>query len=129
MNNQTSELLNQLATKLGTTTQYLWSVLLKQAPISALTTLMYLVIIIVGGFILYGANKRFSKQHKDTTRDYERTTCDYEEHEHLGVVMVISLIIWAIAFLVVFLSLSDIINGFFNPEYWALHQILSSVKN
>lgn len=41
MNEQTVKLVEQLAQKLGTTTEYLWNVLIKQAPISAAIDMIY----------------------------------------------------------------------------------------
>lgn len=45
MNEQTIQALAALAVKLGTTTEYLWSVLVKQAPIYGLTQLAMLLAI------------------------------------------------------------------------------------
>lgn len=39
MEEKTIKLIEQLAQKLGTTTEYLWAVLLKQAPIDATVVL------------------------------------------------------------------------------------------
>lgn len=44
MNEGTERLLTQLAEKLGTTTEYLWAVLLKQAPIDAIGQLVSIVL-------------------------------------------------------------------------------------
>ena len=121
MNDQTAKLLEQLAQKLGTTASYLWSVLLKQAFINAITDLLYLVLTIIGGFLLCKLHKHFS---------LENDNCDniYYDNDYLGIVMAIAAIIWGAIAIVCFFSIGNIINGFFNPEYWALDRILSSIK-
>jgi len=128
MNNQTNVLLQQLANKLGTTTEYLWAILLKQAAVDATTTLCYFIFIVFGGVLLYKLNKKFMRRYQDPNYSSNQT-CDYEEYEPLGFVMFISTCIWAIMFIVIFFSLSDIVNGYFNPEYWALDKVLSTLKS
>jgi hypothetical protein len=122
MNEQTTKLVEQLAIKLGTTADYLWSVLLKQAPISALTDLIYFMLISIGGIILFKTHKSFSKPGEDTWEN------KYDKSDGLVVAMGVIAVIWVLLFIVAFLSLGNVINGFFNPEYWALNQILSNLK-
>jgi len=122
MNEQTTKLVEQLAIKLGTTADYLWSVLLKQAQISALTDLIYFILISIGGIILFKAHKSFSKKGEGIY------TNKYDKSEYFGIVMVIITTIWVILFFIAFFSLGNVINGFFNPEYWALNEILSNLK-
>jgi len=105
-------ILEKLAEKLGTTTQYLWGVLIKQAPVAAVTELIYLILVVLGGIILYKIHKRLS----------------YEEEESLIAPMAIATIIWGILFIVCFFSIGTIVTGFFNPEYWALDEIMSLIK-
>ncbi len=125
MNDNTTKLLEQLAAKLGTTTEYLWRVLLKQAPIEATTTLIQCIIVWIGGIVLYKLHKRFSK--KIQTGGYSENA--YDKHEvALILPMVIVAIVWGVMFLVTFFCMSDIIVGYFNPEYWALKEVLDSVK-
>ena len=52
MNDQTALLLKQLADKLGTTTEYLWAVLLKQAPITCTVQLTVIIITFIAGVLL-----------------------------------------------------------------------------
>lgn len=119
MNDQTLKLVEQLAQKLGTTAEYLWQVLLNQAAISAATDLIYLVLTIFAGFALYRLHKYLSKEPEGSSYSI------YEDEEELAVIpMVFVLIAWLVVFIVCFFSIGNIINGFFNPEYWALNQIL-----
>lgn len=119
MNEQTTKLIEQLAQKLGTTTEYLWTILLKQAHISASITLVYLVLIIIFGIILYKLHKYFLEkdEHGDTR---------YENGADLF--MIILLTFYLIMFIVCLICIPNIINGFFNPEYWALNEILNTLQ-
>lgn len=121
MNEQTAKLVEQLAQKLGTTTEYLWSVLLRQAPISALTDLIYFVLVCIGGVFILKAHKNFSKEN-------ERRDSKYYDNDALAPIMIVVVVIWTVLFLAAFFSIGNIVNGFFNPEYWALDEILSSLK-
>jgi len=108
--------LEQLAVKLGTTTEYLWSVLISQAKISAITDLIYIVLNIIIGIMLYKLHINLSK--RDLYDEYE---------EPLIAVMVIGALVWCVIFLINFFSIGGIINGFFNPEYWALQKVLDVI--
>jgi len=115
-------MLEKLAEKLGTTTEYLWGVLLKQAPITAVTELVYLILVVLCGITLYKIHKRLSKKVDGNNSIY------YESEELVIVPMVIATIIWAILFIICFLSIGSIVTGFLNPEYWALDEIMSLIK-
>jgi len=123
MNEQTTKLIEQLAQKLGTTTEYLWTVLLKQAPISAMIDLMYLFIVTIMGIGLYKLHKYFTKE------TGERKESLYEDNSELVIpVMVVLIVIWVICFIACFFSIGNIISGFFNPEYWALEKVLNIIN-
>lgn len=119
MNEKTTELIEQLAQKLGTTTEYLWGVLINQASISAITDLIYIVMSVVVGVVLFKLHRRFSKED-------EKGNCVYEEDFFIGAMMFLTAI-WGIVFLVSIFSIGNIINGFFNPEYWALNKVLNLI--
>lgn len=121
MNQQTAELLEKLATKLGTTSEYLWKVLIKQAPISATTTLFQTLLVVAFGVVLYKLHKRFSEP-KDK---YENSL--YEDSSNLQLVMGVLTFIFVILAITSFFFIEDVINGYFNPEYWALDRILHSL--
>jgi hypothetical protein len=126
MNDNTAKLLEQLAAKFGTTTEYLWGVLLRQAPINSTINLIQITLVMLFGCFLYKTHKRLMK--KDGEGDYAETY--YEKYEAGAVMpMVIGAIVFAIFFLASFFCISDVINGYFNPEYWALDKILSSFSD
>lgn len=122
MNENVTKLLETLAQKLGTISEYLWRALLKQAPIAATITLIQITLIMLFGWSLYKIHKRLMK--KDANGDTL-----YYDHEELAVIpMVMGAFIFGIMFICAFCSIDDVINGYFNPEYWALRDILSSVE-
>lgn len=123
MNKETVQLLESLAKKLGTTAEYLWQVLLRQAPIYAATTLAQFIIIMVFGYVLLKFHLDFSKETLDK-HGYKETI--YEDNESTVWIMVVLGVLWVFLFLIVFCSLGDVVNGFFNPEYWALKQIINT---
>lgn len=109
-------LLSQLAEKLGTTTEYLWAVLIKQAGICIIQDCFFIVISIlfIIGYILYV--KYFIK-------NYQKLYDNDEEYGH-GVITVILGCIAIIAIFVIMVGVEEIITCVYNPEYWALNQIL-----
>jgi len=123
MNDQTTKLIEQLAQKLGTTAEYLWTILIKQAAISAWVDMIYFVMIIIMGVILFKTHKYLSKE---TSTNYSV----YESDAGLIVVpvMIVLTITWIVIFIVCFFSLGNVFNGVFNPEYWALQEVLNAIK-
>ncbi len=122
MNNQTAELLKTLAGKLGTTSELLWNILLKQAHISATIQLLQTILVILFALILYKKHLKFSKE-------TEKDNSIYYNNEGIVICMIISSIICGILLIVVFICLSDIFNGYFNPQYWALEKILDTMRS
>lgn len=120
--NELTQLLQQLAEKLGTTTEYLWSVLIQQAPISAATTLLQIIIIVIAGFFLYKLHRKFSKKSEAGRSMY------WDHEEALEAPMIIAAIIWVIFCIILFFHINNMITGFLNPEYWALKEILDTIK-
>jgi hypothetical protein len=114
-------LLEKLAEKLGTTTDYLWGVLIKQAPITATVKLVYLALVIIGGIALY-------KIHKRLCREVDGCNGYFEFGELAMAPMVVATIIWAVLFIICFFQIGTIVTGFFNPEYWALDEVMSLIK-
>ena len=115
MNENTTKLIEQLATKLGTTSEYLWSVLLKQAWISSITDLVLYFIFICFFVFSY-------KYTKHTFNDNNKRE-DYQ--------VAVTVISWVVSVILVVIMLSCIentVSALFNPEYWALNKVLSSLK-
>lgn len=108
-------LLEQLALKLGTTTEYLWGVMLKQAPIEGFVWVAQFCAMLVGIFGLYRLTKYLAKQ-------------DSWDEPHIVVPVIFAWIVMGMFFLFIFLSVSTIVACFLNPEYWALEQILDKLN-
>ena len=126
MNEQTLKLIEQLAQKLGTTSEYLWSILLKQAPIEATTLLCQTVFVVIYGIFIWETHKYLSE--KVNNGKYIETR--YEEYEEKAVLpMAVAVFIFMICFIACFFCFGNIINGYFNPEYWALEKILNAAKH
>lgn len=117
MNDNTAKLLEQLAAKLGTTTEYLWGILLKQAPISATVQLVQTILIILAAVWLF-------KRHKKNLKS------DYYDSDELETVvpMVLGALVLLILLIAALLCIETIFYGYFNPEYWALDKLLPKGK-
>jgi tellurite resistance protein TehA-like permease len=116
MNEQTAKLIEELANKLGTTAEHLWGVLIRQAPITATTDLLLLVAACIGLIII-------ARVLPKVVRKFE------EGDEGIGDLFIIiaSIIFGILCLIILVLSLCELgttLSGFFNPEYWALKQIL-----
>lgn len=127
MNENTAKLLEQLANKMGTTSEYLWNILLRQASIDATITLIQYALLAIAGIALYKIHLRLSKPIKSDT--YGSDWDSYSDNDFYGVIMVASLIVYSILIIAAFFCVGSVINGYFNPEYWALDRLLDAVKS
>ena len=114
--------LQQLAAKLGTTVEMLWGVLLKQAPIAATINLIGCIAFTgLTVFITYFVKRRTTKPPR--TEDDSYPHADWEdEGAFIAWVVTAGLIIATVVFVGV--NAQNIVAGFFNPQYWALTQIM-----
>jgi len=116
MNPETIQLVNQLASKLGTTTEHLWAVLVRQAPIDSIIDLCLYVVF---GVIFYACFKSM-KKYVSSAHGYNTATP----------IAIAGVAILGVIFLVLFISsIQECVDGFFNPEYSAIHQIIDSLKS
>jgi hypothetical protein len=120
VNDNAVALLDKLAAKLGITAQYLWGVLLKQAPVYATTNLIEYAVTIFAFFLLIRYRKAVNKVLREALEG---------DLDILGVllciVFVISAVGWIISCLV---SFDSTITAIVNPEYWALDRLLTAIK-
>jgi len=115
--------LTELATKLGVTTEYLWGVLLKQAPISGGIDIMVMCAWVSA---IYMWAKYVQRK---TERPAVTTDCQYphaEWNDEMGVFLAWGSVGLAaiLAATIIGCNLSISIAAFVNPEYWALKQII-----
>lgn len=122
MNEQTTKLIEQLANKLGTTSEYLWEILVKQAPIQAGITVVEIIAIVILGNLLWKAHKKMSEKIEGGSYLYDNL---YEKNMGIATAMIVLTLIWCLCVIGLLFSLDSIIYGIFNPEYWALKQVLN----
>jgi len=65
MDEKTAQMLEKLAQKLGTTSEYLWGVLLKQAPIAAIIELIGILLCVIFGVFIWRVHKKLMKKESD----------------------------------------------------------------
>ena len=109
MKEEILNMLKTLAEKLGTTTEYLWATLVHQAYIAAIQEIVFLLITIVFSFILFKCIKRVQMNGENALYITQ---------------LILAAFIVLIFLIVSIIDLSDLFNGFFNPEYWALQQLI-----
>jgi len=115
-----TQLLEGLAEKLGTTTKYLWEVLIKQARIDFISTTIQYLLLAIAVFVWINLFRYCLKNHKKIYEDDKEMVWGIS----LGITSVILFILTMIAFFYINTYLASILN----PEYWALQQILYTVK-
>jgi hypothetical protein len=130
MNENTQQLLEKLAEKLGTTTEYLWQILLNQAKYDVIISFIQMtfmaVFIIATVKIHFKLAKEIPKDPNDKWSRYESLYDKYEEAAIIPMFFAgIIVIIMVICFLAGF---NDLMSAIFNPEYWALNKILNHIN-
>lgn len=130
MNESQTQLLQQLADKLGTTTEYLWGVLLRQAPIDAITTLVAICILLGAAIMVTFVTIKNSVDQRDAEGRFVKSAKwnDKEGLQFSCAAAAVSAFLWVFALVGFLAGISDVVNGFVNPEYWALKEVLSYVK-
>ena len=126
MNEQTVRLIEDLASKLGTTSEYLWSVLIRQAPIDSITSIIQIICVIIFGVVLVKLHLKFSVRDTQNHGIYSATI--YDRNMGVTIIMYISACIFVILSIALFFQIHSIVAGLINPEYWALEEIIRSIK-
>jgi hypothetical protein len=115
--NELLPLLEGLALSLGTTVEHLWAVLLRQAPISAVTDLIqYGLIVWVAVF--------WTKITKTIVKKVNDRDLDDINYAWVGGGWLFIAIFVTAAFFSFPMSITKVIN----PEYWATMEILDSIN-
>lgn len=122
MNEQTNQLLRDLAEKLGTTSEYLWAALMRQAPISGTVNLLVIALWIIAMYWTYRLLIRKTKKPPISKSDpYPISEMDSDSAYWGWVAWWISAVLLAFT---VGCSMEMIVASLFNPEYWSLKQLL-----
>jgi hypothetical protein len=120
MNDNAVMLLDKIAEKLGVTASYLWAVMLKQAPVYATIQLVEYAVTILVIVLVFAYRKSLNK--------LVRGVFD-SDVDILGVIGCIIFAIVSVAWIIACLaSIGDTVTALVNPEYWALDQLLATIK-
>ena len=120
MNEHAAVVIQQMADKLGTTSQYLWSVLLKQAPVYVVISVIEAVIFCVFIYLYF----KFLPKMKALADDYSN-----DGAAMTAVICIIGgAILSGIFILAIFVMFESAVTALVNPEYWALDKLLSAIK-
>lgn len=117
MDDKTAVLIQSLAEKLGTTSEYLWGVLVKQAPISGMIDL---VVLSAWAAVLLVVFRLIQREVGSVTEGYDMTW--------KGMKLTIWWVAFGIYLMCFFICISSVITSIVNPEYWALKEILGAVR-
>jgi hypothetical protein len=120
MDPRTEALIRELADKLGTTGEHLWGVMVRQALISGLTSIVVCVALVT---VLYFAVTYF--QRKTTPQgdeEYAAWGGAFDDKRDLFILFLA--LLGAATAVTVILSAENIATALLNPEYWALKQLL-----
>ena len=118
--NELTTLLEKLALQLGTTVEYLWEVLIKQAHVFAIQYIVCWIILIIGSVLFYIFLKK-------TVEGYESDGWDETITWHIVPTVLLGVVVFVL--LVKNLVQTGIfITAIINPEYWALQEILGQNK-
>ena len=121
MNENTAKIIETLAAKLGTTSEYLWGILLRQAPVDATIGLLYIALSLTAAYLLWRAHVKMNKPQEDSSYS------EYDTNDFIVILMTIMATLVGIALIASIAYLPMILSGFFNPEYWALNKILEAI--
>lgn len=122
MNENELTLIDKLATKLGTTSEQMWNVLLAQANVRIVQESIFILATVIFCIALWRTHKKLSGNMPNQTHNY------YYESELKETLMKIAVIIGIAAILISIAGIMNIITCIFNPDYFALDQILSTLK-
>ena len=122
MDDKTLQALTTLAAKLGTTAEYLWGVLLRQAPITGAINLALMAAWVATAVFLIRLVRRKTTTPAKTDEDrypsaeWSGEGADFAWAGAVGFALLTALIVGC--------ALSGVVGALLNPEYWALKQIL-----
>ena len=110
------KILEKLSLKLGVTIEYLWEALLNQAFYSGMVDLFIFLIIIISIYGYYRWIKYIIPSWKKI------------DNENFDIIYTVGLVFGGVGLIIIIIDrLSNLyltLAAFFNPEYWALMQIL-----
>lgn len=118
MHKDTLELVDRLATKLGTTAEYLWRVLINQTRIELIKDAAWAIVALAYLLALIPLTRYLVRR---------KNEAGYDDDGWI-IAIVVSMFIAAVMVVVFISSVSEIPTLVYNPEYWALSKILKAAK-
>lgn len=115
MNEESLKLLDKYATELGTTTEYLWEILVSQAYVSGITSIMLAIASLIA-FLIIPASYLVLERKADI------------DEEWWIVYTLLSMVIAVLSIAFLSISISNMVTALANPEYWALKEILNTIN-
>ena len=126
MEEKAFEYIDAIAANLGVAAEHVYGALLKQAMVSGLRSVVYIIICLAVSYLII---KMFKRIYSDVKEGEEGIFVD---SYGVSIGGVIALIFGGIAIVIMFFAImSDISNAttaLLNPEYWALKEILDTIK-
>ena len=116
-----TDLLQKLAEQLGTTTKFLWGVLVRQAPISASINIIEVIVLLIVAYFLSRFVIKFEKAPQKGSSYLDNDNTGFYCVKIFGTMGIVLII------LLCFCLLKYAIMGFFNPEFWALDYIIDKI--
>lgn len=118
-----SKILNELADKFGTTVDHLYAIMIKQAYIDGIESILGAIICIVAILVALRLFKNHFESAKKERPNYIENWNDYFE-EYVGITIV-SCIVGLVLIILIPFACVNAINALANPEYYALHNLIS----
>lgn len=120
MEQKYQQLIEVLASKFGTTTEHLWGVLIRQAPINgAISLVIGILLTIVTVWLILLIKRKMILV--DTCHGTQKAAWGDDE---VYLAVCVAFILGVITIFYLSSSLPLIVAAFFNPEYWALNQLI-----
>ena len=114
--------INELASKLGVTAEYIWGILLRQAPISAINNFIIMASFVIATILAIRYTIRKITP-PDATKENPHPYAEWNDETSVFALAEVALLVGVSALVILYLFPS-FVSALVNPEYWALKQIL-----
>lgn len=117
---ETNKIIEQLALKFGTTSEHLWQVLINQAFVDSVYKIGESLVLIILMYLMYRTAKNWMVAGK-----LKESIDNFETYYMYRIAMTIMTFLSILFFFCISYDIQNAINGFINPEYWAIEKVLS----
>lgn len=126
MEDKAFEYIDAIAANLGVAAEHVYGALLKQSMVSGLRSVLYIIICLAVSYVIIKMIKRIYSDVKEGEDGI------FVDSYGISLGGVFALVFGGIAIILIFFAImSDISNAttaLLNPEYWALKEILDTIK-